>query len=200
MCYTDDSFQHKGTMQRREKVFYAAIALLAVTILAGNTRSSTIEKSFTFENPSFVTTPAGSVVEVHGCLNVALPGEPMLPVYSACFLLPPGETVSSVSVETPESVIIKGSYSIAPMPVQTPPGRDSAAQMMRKSEIYGSISVYPAEPVAVTSEQTIAGLRLAYLTIHPCRVIPASGTVTFFPRIRVTIETAAAPAQAIHAP
>ena len=131
-------------MQRREKVLYASIALLAVSILAGSTRSSTIEKSFTFESPNVVTTNNGTTVKVEGCLNIGLPGEPMLPVYSTCFLLPPGETVSSVTFEIPESFTIKGTYSIAPMPAQIPPGRNIEIERMRRSEMYGSTVPCPS--------------------------------------------------------
>ncbi len=173
---------------------------LAVLFLAGESTSATLEKTIRFEKPSYRQTAQGTVIEIPGCRTIGHPGEPMIPVYAASFILPPGETVSGVTVEAGETVNLADPLDIAPMPRQYALGRGHQATAPRPGErsvpVYESSSLYPASSGELVSEQKISGCALAFVNIYPCRVVPSSGTVTFASSVRITIETRPAPDRA----
>ena len=81
-----------------------AKTILALFLLAGNARSGIVTKDIQFEKSLFIYTEEGVLLEIQGCRNIGHPGEPILPVYSARFLIPPGEVVSGVTVEAERSI------------------------------------------------------------------------------------------------
>jgi hypothetical protein len=163
--------------------------IFVLFLFAGSAGSGVHVKSIHFENPVITSAAHGMVIEVRGCRGIAHPGEPIIPVYPACFLLPPGEAVQSVTVEADEKVVLPGSYEIAPMPASVPPGRPAAPRAARNPRVYDSSSPYLASNGALATEQILGGMHLAFINIYPCDVIPSSGTIIFSPSVTVTIET-----------
>jgi hypothetical protein len=174
--------------------------VFAMFLLAGNARASLLTKQFQFKDPVIAGTPWGAIVTISGCRSIGSTGEPILPVYSTCFIIPRGEIVTRVSIESHYDVALDGSYDIAPMQPQAPLGAPAPRQTARDTSIYRSSAAFPAERVSLATEQTIAGLRLAFINIRPCAFIPKSGIVLFSPSIRVTVETAPSSAMPRRAP
>ncbi len=197
MCYTDTKYFEEervpfngGFMTAR----HLARIFLAVFLLGGSAQAGIVTKQLGFAPPAVSNAPGGVLVTIPGCRSIADPGEPILPVYAACFLLPPGESVARVIVEPLETVAIEGSYAIAPMPPQAPLGTGAAPGFTRNTAIYASSQPFPTARGELATEQTLAGVRLAFVNVHPCAFVPSTGTVLFSSSIRVTIETAPAPA------
>ncbi|MDD4858559.1 MAG: C25 family cysteine peptidase, partial [Candidatus Krumholzibacteria bacterium] len=175
-------------------------AVLAIFLLAGNARATLLTKQFQFGDPVVSGTPWGTIVTVPGCRSIGNEGEPILPVYSACFVVPSGEIVMRVSIESLSDVALDGSYDVAPMQAQAPLGAPAPRAISRDSSIYRSSAAFPAERVFLATEQMIAGLRLAFIDVRPCAYIPSSGTVLFSSSIRVSVETAPSSAAVLNAP
>jgi hypothetical protein len=164
---------------------------LVVFLLAGNARAGTLTKQIRFETPTVASVPWGTLVTVPGCRSIANPGEPIVPLYPACFILPSGETVSRIVVEPIETIALEGSYDLAPMQPQAPLGAVVSPGLVRNASIYRSSQPFPAARGELATEQTIAGVRLAFVNVYPCAFVPSSGAVLFSPSVRVTIETVA---------
>ncbi len=162
----------------------------AVFLLAGNARAGILTKQISFDNPAVSSMTGGALITIPGCRSIANPGEPILPVYAACFILPPGESVSRVVIEPLETVAIEGSHAVAPMQPQAPLGTSDPPGFMRSEGVYRSSQPFPAVRGELATEQTVAGVRLAFVNVHPCAFVPSTGAVLFFPSVRVTIETA----------
>jgi hypothetical protein len=111
---------------------------LAVFLLAGNAQAGTLTKQIHFETPGVAGMPGGVIVTIPGCRSIAGPGEPMLPVYPACFIVPPGEAVTRVVVEPADTVAIEGTYVVAPMQPQAPLGAGVPPGFVKDRAIYGS--------------------------------------------------------------
>jgi hypothetical protein len=169
---------------------HLAKVCLAVFLLAGNARAGVLTKQIGFAPPAVSSMPGGALVTIPGCRSIANPGEPILPVYAACFMLPPGESVSRVVVEPLETVTIEGSHAVAPMQPQAPLGTRDPPLFVRNEAIYRSSQPFPAVRGELATEQTVAGVRLAFVNVHPCAFAPSTGAVLFFPSVRITIETA----------
>ncbi len=162
---------------------------LAIFLLAGNARAGLLTKQLSFEKPGVASVPGGALFTIPGCRSIAGPGEPILPVYPACFIIPPGETVSRIVIEPTETIALDGLYDVAPMQPQAPLGTSDPPGFVRSAAIYLSSQPFPADRGALATEQTIAGVRLAFVNIYPCAFVPSTGVVLFSPSVRVTIET-----------
>jgi hypothetical protein len=173
---------------------------LAVFLLAGNAQAGLLTKQIYFEKPGVASIPGGVLLTIPGCRSIAIPGEPILPVYPACFIIPPGEAVSRIVIEPAETITLDGSYDVAPMQPQAPLGTTIPPGFVRNAAIYQSSQPFPADRGVLATEQTIAGVRLAFVNIYPCMLVPSAGTVLFSPSVRVTIETAPSGAAAAAAP
>lgn len=163
--------------------------IVAIFFLAGNARSGILTKTIRFESPDIIRTGAGVFLEIDGCRNIGLPGDPAMPVYPARFILPQGETVSSVSIEPLDVITIDGPLHIKHMQPQLPLDRTIDVYTGENPSVYQSSSPHPASNGILAAEEVLAGMHVAFVNIYPCRLIPATGTVTFSPSVVVTIET-----------
>jgi len=177
-----------------------ARAFLAIFLLAGSARAGPLTKQIRFANPAVTSTSGGVVITTPGCRSIGNPGEPVLPVYPACFIIPRGEIVSRVTVEAEREIPLEGFYDLAPMQPQAPLGAPEPPAFVRDESIYQSSGTFPADRGALATEQTIAGVRLAFVNLYPCTFVPSSRTVLFSPSIVVTIETTPSAEAAVKAP
>jgi hypothetical protein len=173
---------------------------LAVFLLAGNAQAGSLTKQIHFERPGLASVPGGALLTIPGCRSIAGPGEPILPVYPACFIIPPGDVVSRIIVEPLDTITLEGSHNLAPMQPQAPLGATAPRGLVRSSAIYESSKPFPADRAVLATEQTIAGVRLAFVNIYPCTLVPSTGTVLFSTSLRITIETVPSAAAAAAAP
>lgn len=174
--------------------------LLAIFLLAGNAGASILTKRIQFEHPTVANARGGVIISVTGCRSIGWPGEPILPVYPARFIIPRGEIVSRITVEAEQTVTLPGSYEVAPMQPQVPLGSTGPATLMKNESVYRSSQPYPSEHGALAAEQVLSGIRLAFVNVYPCALIPSSNAVLFSPSLRVTIETEPAPGLPRQAP
>ncbi len=178
----------------------SAIFCAAVFLLAGKAYSEIISKDIDFENPELIRGRHGARIEIDGCLNIADPGDPSLPAYVAVFALPPFEKISTVEITPNSRRKLEGSYDIAPFPRQARTDRISEKKTYRNMNTYNLATIYPDKPGLLVTEQTINGVRLAFLKIYPCRIIPSTGEVFHWGSMRVIIETEPLQSQPIRHP
>jgi hypothetical protein len=124
----------------------------------------------------------------------------MLPVFPACFIIPRGETVTRVTFEAAADTALDGSFAIAPMQPQAPLGVSAPPTFVKSATIYQSSQAFPAARAVLATEQTLAGVRLAFVNVYPCSFVPSSQTVLFSPSVRVVVETAPSNEPAAYAP
>ncbi len=166
-----------------------AHALLVLLLVAGNARSGVITRRLHFEYPGIASSAHGVILEIDGCRSIGRTGEPMLPVYPARFLLPPGERIESFIVEAGSGVPVEGYLDVAPMPAQVRLGGWNGPAAGRNEAVYRSSAPLPGIRGALAAEAECGGYRVAFINIYPCDLVPSSGTVTFYPSVDVTIET-----------
>lgn len=166
-----------------------ASLFLAILFLATDARSGIIEKTINFEQPLLENSGIGLLISVKGCRTIGHPGEPMVPVYPARFLLPPNEIISKVTIVPLDTVNIANTRTIVAMPHQYPLGTTRILGEKRNDAIYRSTSHYPKTSGILASEQISSGMNLAFVNIYPCRIIPSTGSITFASAVHITIET-----------
>jgi hypothetical protein len=201
MCY-NYAKRFEEEKRRRSTMMTTTLARvsLAVFLLAGNARAGLLTKQIYFEKPGVASAPGGVLLTIPGCRSIANPGEPILPVYPACFIIPPGETVSRILIEPIGTITLEGSFDVAPMQPQAPLGAAVPPGFVRDAAIYRSSQPFPADRGVLATEQTIAGVRLAFVNVYPCALVPSTGAALFSPSVRITIETVPSAAASAAAP
>ncbi len=164
-------------------------SLLALLILATDAKPETITKVLSFERPGFVVSSGEVIISIEDCRTIARPGAPMIPVYAAVFVLPPGEEIVSVAVSPVETELLSMPAPAAPMPDQVSLGRVWSGMKGRDPAIYGSPGFWPPSSGELSSVQRSAGVKLAYVNIYPLRPSGSENTALFTPKVTVTIET-----------
>ncbi|MDZ7861171.1 MAG: C25 family cysteine peptidase [Candidatus Krumholzibacteriota bacterium] len=171
------------------KLKHLAIICAAAFLLAGNALAKELSKNFQFSKPQIVRVSNGVILKLDGCGRTSEPGKPVIPVYRACFLLPPGETLSEIIIESEEYTLLNDSLRIAPAPYQKPIGFSSYKVPGKDKSVYALNTLYPEEKGKFVTEQIISGIHLVFVNIYPCRIIPSTGSVSYTNSVRVTVET-----------
>ncbi len=169
------------------------VALIACSAICWSARSTEIRHSYTFPAPTWTASPDWSGYEIPalaGARTLGHPGEPLLPVFTARILLPPGEDVVSVRV-VPQAASVPSAHLPAPADAEHPycfAGPFPQAQPRR--EIYSSASAFPQSAARLATVQTYRGHRIAYINLFPLRAHPAAGQVAFTPALELQVTTA----------
>ncbi|MBD3178859.1 MAG: hypothetical protein GF417_04245, partial [Candidatus Latescibacteria bacterium] len=180
---------------------FAILLCFFALCLARSAVTEELSRQFYFQKPEVVSvSETGAELYIPGCGRKVEPGKPAIPVFSACFLLPPGERVNGVRFESGPAVYLDSRYQIAPAPVQVPTGEDRISHRVnyRDQAIYSMSTPYPSDIGELTGEYSLSGLRIAFVNIYPCRPVPSSGQILFSGMIKVILETGPAPAGRRH--
>ena len=164
-------------------------ALLALLILATDAKPETITRVLSFERPGFAVSSGEVLISIEGCRTISRPGAPMVPVYSAVFILPQGEEIVSVEVSPLETEILTMPGMAAPMPDQVALGRSWSGIKGRDPAIYGNPGFWPPSSGELSTVQRGSGMKLAFVNVYPVRSSGTDNTAIFSPKVNITIET-----------
>ncbi len=119
-------------------------------------------------------------------------GKPALPVIRRLIVAPDNAAVSCGFTGSPEASSLS-TLGLTPqiIPVQAPipkiPGAIEAAVFAQDATLYSSRNSYPASPVSVTEAGILFGRRLLSLEVCPFAIVPASGAITLYTNLIVTV-------------
>lgn len=173
---------------RMKHTFYIFI-LLAVALVPAEPEAGTIQKTLSFQPPKVNNCSNGKMVAIPGCLNVGHPGHPLLPVYPARFILPPGEAVASIKLEKLEVIKIKMKGKPVPATAQIPLNVPDGLEKSQPTHSGYTSQSYPPPEEKQFLEQKLGPAGVVFIPVHPCSYKPESGLIEFSPRIRVIINT-----------
>jgi len=172
--------------------FLVTASVLALILLAHGARADEITKEFHFEYPEVHASVGGVILKISGCRTISLPGNPMVPVYSARFVISPGQTILGIKWEILEQEEFTISGELSPAPPQLPLNRThnirDATQKKNKT-IYNLSTPFPGKHSELIATHQFCGVKIAFINIYPCQYIPTLNRVLFSKRIKLTIET-----------
>jgi len=151
---------------------------------------------YTFDRPQVTTVRIGDTlyhrVILEGATNGGPVGSPALPASGARILLPLGAEVRSVDVIAGERVLLGSDLLVEPVgqPYRLMDGPQSAAMPTQDQAIYGSPDVYPGSNFEEIGTQSFRGYQILVLRLQPVGYIPATGELSYSPRLQVVVETA----------
>ncbi|MEI6789374.1 MAG: C25 family cysteine peptidase [bacterium] len=119
-------------------------------------------------------------------------GKPALPVIRRLIVVPDNAVVSCGFTGSPAASSLS-TLGLTPqiLPVQAPvpkiPGAIEAAVFAQDATLYSSQNSYPTTPVSVTEAGILFGRRLLSLEVCPFAIVPASGAITLYTNLVVTV-------------
>ncbi len=144
-----------------------------------------------FASPQVKEEGGFHLLSVEGCRSVAFkPGDPIIPVRAVKLLLPCGEMIREIEVKAGEEVIIPGFYKLKPGDLKVPIGSAEPFPAISPNPvIYGSDEPYPGRRDKLIAIQSLYGFKIAVLNLFPVKYLPASGRLSYFPKIEIEIYT-----------
>jgi len=120
---------------------------------------------------------------------VGNPGEPSLPWHEVALMLPPGESATSITITGEELTPIPGSFMIYPQQNVQPISKGNDGKFIRNESVYALNATYPATNHTHLTTQYLNGYAFALSTFTPVIYIPASGKLSYYRKITVSIST-----------
>ena len=162
------------------------LMLFTASIFAG-----TVKYTYTFNVPNVKEVGTFQVLTYENSLLTGITGQPALPYQAVKLLLPAGEEAISVSYSFENESILDGNFTIYPQQPSQPVSIGSDGIFYQDMGIYSSGNVYPAVAWGKYSTHFLNGHSFLLATFTPLTYIPASGKVSYFQKITITVETRA---------
>ncbi|MGQ4871873.1 MAG: C25 family cysteine peptidase [Candidatus Thorarchaeota archaeon] len=172
--------------------FCLLLAGLFSRALMAEPRAEVLQHTYEFQAPQWTPSPWFEGLEIptiEGARTLARSGEPLLPVYPARILLPPGENVVSIDVEV-LTAPVRSFHKPAPGQPEYPFSFEGPIPLVQPNkDLYSRSDLYPEESASLVTVQSYRGFQIAYIDLFPLRVRLSAGVAEFSPRIRLVIRT-----------
>lgn len=140
-------------------------------------QAQTVEMNYSFEKPVITDLQGYEQIQLRGCMQSALAGQPSLPWQSVSLLLPPGQEAESIEVELHDLKAIEGNVNLFPYQPSRTTGDNTPRPLVKDEKTYASKATYPAVNHGVVTTQYKNGFAFAFSAFTPVQYIPATGSV-----------------------
>lgn len=148
-------------------------------------------QTYFFPQPTVEIVNGQTVVIMEGTHTWGDVGEPLLPHAPVQLLLPPGEEAISISVEFADALILGDGYRISPRQQPVPISFGPPSNPTPPNEVIYSVDdPFPKNRAGNLHTQFLCGHGIAYAVLYPVSYQPVSGTIAYYPWIKITIESA----------
>ena len=167
---------------------------LSLILVCGLISAQTIEKSYSFSNPKVTALRGYQQIQLEGCMQSALVGQPSLPWQSVSLLLPQGAEAESIEVELSDFQEVEGNIDLFPYQPSRTTNDVEKKDLIINQRIYASKSIYPIENHGVVTTQYKNGYAFAFSSFTPVQYIPSEGKVMVAQNANVRVHLKAAKA------
>ena len=174
--------------------FRTVIIALLLATLAGAGFGYPLTQTLTFERSAFRFSQEQGYIRVssRGMPVTAEPGRPELPEKPIYVILPPGTRATGLRVLEAREETVPGMFRVYPRQPSVP-GDGKPAWTGPDPIAYSERQPYPGEIVRLAGEGDFGGVRVAYLIVHPVRVVASEGRLSFVSQVTIELELEPAP-------
>jgi hypothetical protein len=162
------------------------LMLFTASIFAG-----TVKYTYTFNSPTVKNEGAFQVLAYENSFLTGITGEPALPYQAVRLLLPAGEEAVAVNYSFENESVMEGTFTLYPQQPSQPLSVGSDGIFHQDMDTYSSSNVYPPVAWGKYSTHFLNGHSFLLATFTPVSYIPASGKVSYFQKVTITVETRA---------
>jgi len=167
-----------------------ALAVLASLFLAVSAPAGVVTRHYEFAEPTIRQTDDGHRVDVEGAWSYGDPGSPVLPVFGAQVLLPPGERAVGIRVTPGERIVLGDGYAVRAGQPQYPLSHEGPVEHVPPDDaIYLSANPYPGRLNDEARTGLFRGHGIASFALHPVEYVPSDGTLFYYRSMDVEIFT-----------
>lgn len=142
---------------------------------------------FNFSEPSFIPRNGHFLLDMEGCMQEGIEGEPLLPYHVFSILLPPGETLESVELKT----LSKNSYPVMldllPKQADRPLSIGKSGKFLKKEFVYEK-EEYLSRKIKA-DVQYFGGAAIVTGAIIPINYFPKQGKIELSNKLELNIKT-----------
>jgi hypothetical protein len=168
--------------------------IISLSIVCAILHAQTIEKSYSFGNPTFSQLRGHEQIQFEGCMQSALIGQPSLPWQSVSLMLPEGQEAESIEVILSDFVTLEGEHQLFPYQPSRTTDDVTPKALVKDETVYASKSVYPLENHGIVTTQYKNGYGFAFSSFTPVQYVPATGKVMYAKKALVRVNLTAAKA------
>ena len=158
------------------------------------TFAQTIEMDYHFSAPTITELEGYQQVQMRGCMQSALAGQPSLPWQNVSLLLPQGQEAESIEVELFDFQELANDIQLFPYQPSRTTNDITPRALVKDENLYASKAVYPAQNHGVVTTQYKNGYAFAFSAFTPVQYIPSTGKVMYAKSAKVRIHLKAAKA------
>ena len=150
---------------------------LLLALICGFVTAQTVEMSYSFSNAKVTSLRGYEQIQLKGCMQSAMAGQPSLPWQSVSLLLPQGAEAESIEVELSDFQEIEGNHILFPYQPSRTTNDMTPKELVINEEVYASKGIYPVENHGIVTTQYKNGYGFAFSSFTPVQYIPSEGKV-----------------------
>ena len=153
--------------------------------------AQTVEMSYTFDQPNITEIQGYEQIQLRGCMQSALAGQPSLPWQSVSLMLPQGQEAESIEVRLSDFHEIEGSHLLFPYQPSRTYSDTKPHEFIKDESIYNSKAPYPCKAEGQLSTQYLNGIGFAFSAFTPVQYEPVTGKIRYAAKATVIVRTRA---------
>jgi hypothetical protein len=165
-------------MNKKAVILLLPILLFLIPVLVF---SASIQQTVYFNQNDmrFYKVNGNDMIGMKGCINIKIPGNPILPVMPAKVLLPQGAIVKGVKIVDIQTSIIGDNYLIQPAGKPQIISHPKNEKIEPNKRIYESKDFYPGNIVQYSGQGYKDGFNIANVLIYPIQYAGLYGKLKF---------------------
>ncbi|MFO7613493.1 MAG: C25 family cysteine peptidase, partial [Bacteroidales bacterium] len=148
-----------------------------------------VSRVYYFREPLLLPHGEYHTIHLEGARLFGEPGKATMPFYPVKLLLPPGEVALSVEIEFGQEKLITGNYKLLPRQQTRPFSEGDSGIWLEDQDFYQSFEAYPSAHSSKISTHFMNGSGIALSAFIPVRYVPATGQVSYYSTVTVTVRT-----------
>ncbi|MEZ5199662.1 MAG: C25 family peptidase propeptide domain-containing protein, partial [Bacteroidales bacterium] len=169
-----------------KKLFTFSVLFFLVFVL----KAETIEKTWNIQAPMISNWDGFQIVNFENSMLTGRAGEPSLPYMAVKFLLPAGESATSIEFIGEDEIQLPGYFKLFPYQPSRPISEGKSGQFIMNDEIYSADLSYPKNSTGEIVTQYLNGYAIAMSSFTPVKYNPSTGTVSYFKKVKINVTTA----------
>jgi len=169
-----------------KKLFFSSLFLFTVILL----NAGIIEKTYYFNDYKITQNGEYYSIQFENTFLTGLTGEPVLPYQSVSLLLPPGEIAVSIDLVLEGEIEIPGNLLLFPQQASRPLSSTDPADFNFNQAVYQKNETYPESPLGKITTQYMNGYALALSSFTPVTYNPATGKLSYYSQVKISVNTA----------
>ena len=167
-------------------------SLLFLTFVSLFVSAQVVEQTYFFDNPVVTEIQSYNQVQLAGCMQTAVEGNPSLPYKAVSLLLPYGSEAESVEVVLSDFEEISIEKQLFPYQASRPYSKPERKQFMKNEDVYSSKSFYPEKCHGELTTHYLNGHAFAFTSFTPVKYMPSSGKLMYAKTATVKVKLTSA--------